>query len=443
MEQQTNLVSGSIVFRTMLEDLANVKNSGKPIPKEEIVVKPSVEAESISVPFKRPLQVQQVEISQRVDMRKIAKVLIITLVAAMFITGGKFGYDWIVATFFTKEVVVELTPIEQKAFFGVDKSVKVFLNENDDIQTKLVEESDNLYQSGIVQLVVYKDKVNYLNLGELLEKLNLKLPEAIQASLGSEYMLYSSVNDENMDSRYRLNLVLAVKNAESLQNSLPAWETSIQDDLASLHLKNALSEPASTGFLDNSYKSAAGEIVPIRYLNIDNAYTTFDYALVKSKSYLLLTTTKEAIFSSLKAIDAIEAPEEASSEVGGGDVVEEENSAEVSEEIPTSTAPTEEAAIVQSRDVLNSFAKALIDNNSLVLASFVVESKKESIVDYLVGLEAGKRIKLGTELLTTTEVVYEKSNIALYVVDCSFLDVEKECNFYLENIDGKWKIIQM
>lgn len=443
MEQQTNLVSGSIVFRTMLEDLANVKNSGKPMPKGEIAVKPSVEAESISVPFKRPLPVQQAEIFQKADMRKIAKVLIITLAAAMFITGGKFGYDWVVATFFTEEVVVELTPIEQKAFFSVDKSIKVFLNESDDVQAKLIEESDNLYQSGIVQLVVYKDKVNYLNLGELLEKLDLKVPEAIRASLGGEYMLYVSVDGENMDSRYRLNLVLAVKDAESLQNSLSAWEISIQDDLASLHLKNTLSEPASVGFLDNVYESAAEEIVPIRYLNIDNAYTTFDYALVKSKNYLLLTTTKEAIFSSLKAIDAIEAPEETSSEIGGEDVVEEENPAEVSEGVPTSTSPTEEATIVQSRDVLNSFAQALIENNSLALVEFVVESKKESIVDYLVGLETEKRMKLGTELLTTTEVVYEKSNIALYVVDCSFLDVEKECNFYLENIDGEWKIVQM
>lgn len=434
-QSQSIANNGSVVYRTMLEDLANAQNGGKK-QAETAPASESVSMEkSISAPFKDQSSSAPAKELKKIDAAKIFKILAVLLVASGVIIGGKFGYDWIAATYFAEEAEEEAVPIEQQPLFDADQSVKMFLDEGDELNSLLIGRGDDLYQAGIVQFVVYKDKVNPIDLGNLVAELGLSVPEAVKASFGSEYMLYVSVDSENLDSRYRLNLAVAIEDVESLSSALRNWEVSMQEDLASLHLIGSGDFPSSVEFLDNSYTSISGEIVPIRYLNIADAYTTFDYAIVESEKILLLNTTKEAIFSSLDLLIKKPAAENVLIE----EIIEEEN-AESSEEV------LEEEELPQSmgsRQILNLFAQELESGSLSNIGEYVVEAKKDSIVEYLSGLAAEVRAELGAKIRTEASVMYEKSNIALYVVDCSFFDADKDCNFYLEKIGEEWKIVQM
>jgi len=101
----------------------------------------------------------------------------------------------------------------------------------------------------------------------------------------------------------RIGLIIALKNGTNeneLRNLLKSSESAIPSALKSLWFSQGVEIPATPQLLDNTYKN-----IPMRYVNFPYSTLTIDYAIVKG--YLLITTSKEAMYAAIDRLLAIPA----------------------------------------------------------------------------------------------------------------------------------------
>ena len=104
----------------------------------------------------------------------------------------------------------------------------------------------------------------------------------------------------------RMGLIIALKNdtkESELKAILKSSESIIPSALKSLWFNQGVEIPATPKFLDNTYKN-----IPMRYVNFPYSTLTIDYAIVKG--YLLITTSKEAMYAAIDRLLLTPKPDE-------------------------------------------------------------------------------------------------------------------------------------
>lgn len=425
-----------VEVQTMHEDLEAAK-------KTEKSQKPEKEKTTGSFPEKYAIKASK----KGIKPLGIIKILGGLVVVFLLIIGGKLGYDhWFAAP---PEEVVEPTYLAQPALVELDGVMSVFLGEGEDLKENLKTAIENL-EPKATQLIVYRKaaegvlEVSPIELADLLFEMELRIPEALQARLNSEYMMYVSIVEDDVLSKYRLNFILSVTDIETIEESLLAWETSILDDLSDLHLLKSIDQLMEEDAEMLEFQDVQSQGINIRYVNVFDKYTAFDYAIVPEKEILLINTNKESMFNIIDRIAEIKAIdiEDMGDIIEESDLLEDEMSIEMTEATITEEIILEDA-VFSSRNTLVSFGEALIIDDLTLAISFAQEDKKIGIEQYLTGIGLDNRIILGNKILNELSVVYEKSDIALYEIDCPFINMQTECSFYLNKIGEEWKIIQL
>lgn len=416
---------GNIVIRTMSDDLKNIV-SAKSVSAEKKVFDIQDDIDKSFVASK--------EIKRVIPFYKhsIFGTLVLVVCLLSVTVGTKFLYDWVVSR--NENIEIPSNPLEQAALFSADADVKIFLDSNSSVKDQIKSAIDQI-SSQCARLTIYEDGINPLKSDVLFQKLEISIPEQVKSSLGEDYNLFVYADENNSSSKYNLNLVFRANETDLLKKSLSDWSNnSMVKDLSFLNLANtAQNQNEAYAFSGVSYKNTN-----VYFTNLPDIYTTVDYAVLENEKYLVITTTKEGMIGFIdkiipegeKTISPIQNELSAETEV----VVSEEEA--LSAEISGNSAP--------SRNILSLFGESLSSADMDGAMQYVEDSKKEDMLVYLNSLGSEKIVLLGQKILADSKTIYEKSDISLYELDCSFIDLEKTCNFYLI-IDsvGEWKVSQM
>ena len=181
---------------------------------------------------------------------------------------------------------------EPAAIIPIENKIVITYSEGENLLAKVetkLRRMSNLPE--ISRLNIKNQNGYYLDLKDITEKLNIKIPEELAANIKDYNLLVFSLKDEGL----RLGLVFEVADIKLAESYTRSWERKMKVNLRTLFLHSYVKTPARLNFQNGVYQN-----VSIRYLNLPNPFVSIDYAFVGNK--LIITTSKASIY---KIIDII------------------------------------------------------------------------------------------------------------------------------------------
>jgi len=194
---------------------------------------------------------------------------------------------------------IKTTPELPKPFIEVEDSKIITLSDKN--KETLLRELNLAYKEFEIEaqreifkqiIIELPNDAGFSNASDFFEIMEIAIPESLKENIEETFTLLFYKQEEGA----RIAIIIKLKDINSAIKELSLWESTMENDLEPLFLAEK-GEASSKSFKDNTYKD-----VKIRYLNFPNPDLTLDYAVYQSKNYLLITASKDSMYSLIDKI---------------------------------------------------------------------------------------------------------------------------------------------